>query len=386
MGKEASRGLELQRFQNNWVNYLTQNFDGGKFGMFKKVKYLLVISMLLIVPLLFAACGSDSSSTAASQDSQDVAPTTLKLGDSQFESLWINNALLKYVVEAAYGHTVTPVTMTTPVMQESLANGEIDIMLEGWQQNIIDWYNEEIEAGRIENRGMIYEGGPQFFAIPQWVHDEYGITTVDDMKQHVSLFPHPEGGSKGAFYNCVIGWQCEQINTVKMEAYGLTEMYEIISPGSSAALDAALAGPQKRNEPVFGYYWAPTALMGMFDWYILEEPVYNDDCWAKVTAAREDESLRPIDEACAYQTLPVDVLANTGLEAKAPLVHELLGKFMVGLEGINRTAAWFNENEKTDYKDAAVYYLRTFTDNAKTWMPADRWAKVQAVLDAEDEL
>jgi glycine betaine/proline transport system substrate-binding protein len=105
---------------------------------------------------------------------------------------------------------------------------------------------------------------------------------------------------------------------VKLEAYGLDQYFNIVSPVSSAALEAALANRQKLHLPVCGYYWAPTALIGAYEWYILEEPSYTDQCWERVLAASEDDSLRPIDQACAYQDLPIDKLAWSGLEEKAP--------------------------------------------------------------------
>jgi ABC-type proline/glycine betaine transport system substrate-binding protein len=105
-----------------------------------------------------------------------------------------------------------------------------------------------IEARDFEELGFSLESGPQFFVIPMWAHEKFDIDTVDDMKEHWGLFVDPEDPTKGVFYNCIIGWQCGDINRVKMETYGLTEFYKIISPGSAGALEAALAGPQKRYE------------------------------------------------------------------------------------------------------------------------------------------
>ena len=332
-------------------------------------RYGLLLVALLALPLIALACSSE-----------DEEKPVIKFSDTQFESLWINNAVAQFIIEKGYGYPTETVEMTTPVYQATLPKGEIDIVMEGWEQNILDWYNEEIGKGTIANLGMTYEGGPQFFVVPKWVSEEYNIKTVADMKDHWELFKDPEDSSKGAFINCIIGWQCAEINTVKLEAYGLDKFYNVISPGSAAALDAALAGAQKKREPVFGYYWAPTALMGMYDWQVLEEPEYNDGVWEKITAAREDKSLRPLDEAVAYQTLPINKLVWPGLEKKAPDVWEMLKKMNVGLEPINKTAAWSNENEVKDYSKAAVYYLQTFEDRWKTWVPDKIYKKIKDAL------
>jgi len=337
-----------------------------KLGSYHWKGYLIALALLL-VPLVAAACS-------------DEEKPTIKLADTQFESLWINNAVAKFVIESAYGYPVETVEMTTVIFQATLAAGEIDLMLEGWEQNMPDWYSEEIDNGNIENLGPIYEGGPQFFVIPTWVHDQHGINTVADMKDKWELFKDPEDGSKGLFINCIIGWQCAEINTVKLEAYGLDASYNIMSPGSAAALDAGLAGAQKKSEPVFGYYWAPTALIGAYDWYILEEPEYNDACWADITAAREDKSLRPIGAACAYETLPTNSLAWSGLKDKAPEVHELINNMNMGVDALNKTAAWSQDNNVQDYQDAAVYFLENFEDKWTSWMSSGDTKKVKDAL------
>ena len=267
-------------------------------------------------------------------------------------------------------------------MRQTLPRGEVHVNMEGWQQNIRDWYDREIAKGTIENLGMTYEGGPQFFVIPLWVHEQYGINTVDDMKQRWELFRDPGDPSKGAFYNCIVGWQCREINTVKLEAYGLDKYYNIISPGSAVALEDILAGHQESKKPVFGYYWAPTALMGAYDWWVLEEPTYTEPCRDLIAAARTDPSVRPINEACAYELFPIDKLVWSGLRGEVPDVWEFFKNMNVGLEPLNETMAWIVENQiEDDWEKAAIHYLRTYMDRAKSWMPEENWERVKEALD-----
>jgi len=204
--------------------------------------------------------------------------------------------------------------------------------------------------------------------------------TVFVMKEHWELFKDPEDRTKGLFVNCPIGWQCQMINSIKLEAYGLTEYYNIIEP-SAGALEAALAGAQKKHDPVFGYYWAPTALMGMYDWYILEEPEFAPEVWDKIQAAIEDESLRPLDEACAYEAVsPVNGIWS-GLRDMAPDVIPVIAKMNIGLESTNKAAAWAKENEVEDWEKVGVWYLREYEERWKTWVTDDVYKKIKKALD-----
>ena len=163
---------------------------------------------------------------------------TIRLSDQQFESHWINNALVKFVVENGYEYPVETIEMTTPIMQATLASGEIHLNMELWQQNLIDWYNEETAAGNIINLGETYEGGPQFFVVPTYFAEEYGITSVEDMKKPevVAALADPEERSKGAFINCIIGWQCAEINRAKFATYGLGRVLQHHLPGHRSGL------------------------------------------------------------------------------------------------------------------------------------------------------
>ncbi len=324
--------------------------------------------------------------SAALRDSAVTGSATvripIKLHDAGGESLSINNAIAEFIIEHGYGYLVEQVPRGYPAMQEALPRGEVHVNMEGYQQNIRDWYNHEIANGTIENLGMTYEDSPQFFVIPLCGHDQYGINTVDDMKQHLKLFIDPGDPSKGVFYNCIIGWNCEEINTVKLEAYGLDKYYNSISPETGERLRAVLAGHQENRKPVFGYYWAPTSLMGAYDWWVLQEPAYTEPCWDLIVAARTDPKLRPISGACAYETFPIDKLVWSGLREELPDVWELLKNMNVGLEQLNETTAWAAENQiGNDWQKAAIHYLRTYMERAKSWMPEENWERVKEALD-----
>ena len=147
-------------------------------------------------------------------------------------------------------------------------------------------------------------------------------------------------------------------------------------------MKAVLAAGQIKDEPVFGYYWSPTSLMGAYDWYILEEPEYTDACWDIVATAQLDPSLRPVSEACAYPNPTLDFLASSVLEDEAPDVVELMRNSTLGLANVQLVLAWAEENEIDDrVGEGGLYFIQNNQDLVKSWMPAENWDKVKAALD-----
>ena len=122
------------------------------------MQHKMRLSPLLLGATLSAALLLSWGCTSNGED-QDQKPV-IKLHDSQGETNWVNNAIFEFIVEKGYGYPVETVVETTPAMMDALPVGEIDLNLEGWQQNIIDWYDEHIEKGDIVNLGAIFEDGP----------------------------------------------------------------------------------------------------------------------------------------------------------------------------------------------------------------------------------
>ena len=339
--------------------------------MFPAVPFKVVASFLLL-GLLAWGCSAGEA---------DSPKPVIKLHDALGQSQGFNNAIAKFVIENGYGYPVEIVVESTPAMQEALPKGTVHLNLEGWQQNIIEWYNAELDQGTIINLGMIYEGGPQFFMIPQWVSETYNIKTVQDMKDQWQLFQDPQDPSKGVFYNCIAGWACAKINQVKLSAYGLDEVFNAVSPVSANALKAALENAQKANRPVFGFYWQPSPLAAAYSWYVLEEPAYTAQCWNQVIAAVENARANPTEEACAYEDLPIDKLAHAGLQEMAPDLVKMLKAMVVGLEPLNRTMAWAEENNVEDREKAAVYFLQNYEDRWRSWVTPEAHRKIKLALE-----
>ena len=120
--------------------------------------------------------------------------------------------------------------------------------------------------------------------------------------------------------------------------------------------------------------------MAANDWYVLEEPPYSDGCWRQVLRAAEGDGSSPTAQACAYETLPIDKLAHSGLRSKAPEVFAMIDKMMVGLEPPNTTVAWAVQNAVEDWEKAEIYYLQNYQDRWRTWVTPDTYDKINAAL------
>ena len=351
---------------------------------YKWLGIILTASVVMGMALM-AGCGT-ADDPGAGEDKEPIV-----LGDTQFQTLWINNAIAEFIIEEGYGYPAETTTISTPIARQSLRTGEIDVWMELWRFNDMDWYNEAIESGDIIDLGPIYDTSTQGWYVPRYVieGDEErgiepmapGLESVFDLPDYWEVFQDPEDPDKGVFLNSIFGWDCTEINDVKMEVYGLTEYYNIQYPGGAAALDAALAGAYERGEPIVGYYWEPTWLIGVYDFVQLDEPEFDEEIWSQIEKAALEGEIDPseVDEACGYMEHAIHKGIHAELKDRAPEVVEFLENMNVGTDALNETAAYM-EVEGADAEEATIWYLENFQEKWRSWVPDDVEQRIEDAL------
>ena len=346
-----------------------------------QTKGFIVLAALLVLMLVAAACGGETKEKAV-----------IKFSDQSWDTLWLHNAIAMYVTEQGYGYPVEEVVGTTGTMKVALPIGDLDVAMEMWRTNIRDWYDEFVVekkqvvdlAGTKESvangaKGQTLEATDQGWYVPAYVIAQNpGLKSVSDLPNYKHLFTDPEDASKGVWVNCIIGWECQKRYRAKALAYGLNEHYNVIEPGSSAALAAAIKGAYDAGEPVLSYYWEPTKLLAELDMVQLEEPPWTQACADAISAGTAAEPYEsPIGCHDALDDVHTGVTAS--LVDRAPEVTEFLGNLFVGSLALEDLAAWKKDNDK-EWRDAAVKWLRANEATWSTWITEDARKRMKLFL------
>jgi len=301
---------------------------------------------------------------------------------------WASNAfhtaVARYIAEHGYGCETDELPGSTLPMLQGMARGDIDVTMEIWIDNFKDAWEKAEEAGDVVNLGTNFPDAIQGWFVPRYLQEgdaERGIDPmapdlvhVDDLPAHKDLFRDPEEPDKGRFYNCILGWACEIVNTKKLAVYGLDDDYTNFRPGTGAALSAAIASNYQRGKPFVSYYWGPTWVLGKYDLVMLEEPPYDADDWA--TLSENDEPT----VATAYPVVEVVVGANKEFAAEAPNLVEFLGKYETSNKLVSDALAFMQDQEGATAQDAALNFLRTRDDVWSAWVPDEVADRVKAAL------
>ena len=334
--------------------------------------------------------------TEAMMDSME-SKEAVRVYTSNWSSIELNTRVPAYIIQHGYGYPVEYIPGTTTTMIATFPLGEMDVNMEIWRANILDWYTEQTEAGTIIDlagtadlvangaRGQILEQSAQGFYVPQYVVDENpGLQSVFDLPDYVELFEDPEDPGKGVLINCIIGWKCQRINRAKWHAYELFDTFNVAEPGSAGALDAAITGAYTAGEPVLAYYWEPTTLVNELDLYRLEEPEWTQECQDTLNEATAERVAAPFntaEEGCAYPVGDVHSGVHRNLQERAPEVTEFLANVFIGALTVGDLEVWKMAND-AEWRDVAIYYLKNNRDVWTSWVTDDNADEIIANVEA----
>jgi glycine betaine/proline transport system substrate-binding protein len=335
--------------------------------MTKRKNYIFKV-VVLVFGISFLLLPFSSYAPAASKK--------LVVADLNWDSAQVHNRIAGFIMEKGYGYTIDYVPGATITLFAGLVRGDIDINMECWVENQQEAVDKGIAAGKVIDLGANFPDSWQGWLVPTYVIKgdvKRGIKpmapdlrSISDLPKYWKLFKDQEDPSKGRFYSCIPGWECQKINEKKFKAYGLDKHYNIFLPGSDAALNGSMAAAYKKGNPWFGYYWAPTWVLGKLDMTPIEEPAYDKKVW-------------DANYACAYPSVRVNIMINSSLMKKAPQIVDFLKKYETTQAMANKFLAYMRD-KKADTQAAAIWFLKNYEDLWTGWVPADVAKKVKAAL------
>ena len=399
---------------------------------YMKPSYLGILIGLIGMMFVMACGGEDPTPVPATSTPAPAAVTAteapaapavkapekelIKFHDGQWGSNWVHLAIARYILENGYGYETEEVQGTTGTQQLTLVEGDVHVNMETWRMNIPVWYKEGTAAGTIIDLAgttdpltALPAGSPgqtvavagQGFYVPRYMIEgdaERGIEatapdlkSVQDLRKYKDLFADPNDPDKGAVYNCILGWACQKVNRAKWHAYDMYTDFNVIEPGGSAALKAAIVAPYEAGEPFVSYYWQPTDVINLRDMVMLEEPKWNQECQDSIDAAVEAEPYEA-ELGCHFPISDTHTVVNAEFAKRQPQVIEFLTNYYVDAKPLAEAEAYKSE-AGVEWVDVAIKYLRDHRDVWTTWItdssgvfdPSEVIANVDKQLSLEAE-
>lgn len=304
--------------------------------------------------LIVCALAMGAAARAASaQECGEVSITEM-----DWASASVVTHVAKFLMEQGYGCAVQIVpTTTVPAIASLAETGEPDIVTELWTSYTPVYFELRDEGKVLELSKVLSDGGVEGWWIPAYLAEEHPeLATLEGIKANPALVG-------GRFHDCPAGWGCDVTNLNNMKASELAEAgVERFQHGSGETLATSIASAYESREPWFGYYWAPTSVLGSYPMVPVETAPYDEtshDC-----NSREDCETPALS---AYPRADVVTAATAGFVEREPEVAELMRRLSFTNEQMNRILAWQEANGASN-EETAVHFLTDYRDVWSAWL------------------
>lgn len=316
--------------------------------------------------ILGAAMAASLTPFAAAADCGEVSITEMNWGSAQ-----IVTAVAAFLMEQGYGCEVAVIPSdTVPAVASVAENNEPDIVTELWLNSVGDVYHRLEEQGRIVRLGAVLDpGGVEGWWIPAYLAEEHPeLTTIAGVMENPDLVG-------GRFNNCPEGWGCRVVNDNLIRAMDLEGSgIEVFNHGSGETLATSMAAAYENREPWFGYYWAPTGVLGRYDMVAVELGDIDEDIHARNANPDVDNP-----EVSDFPPAPVLTSVTADFQDRQPAVAAMLEAMTFDVDVMNGLLAWMDDNNATS-EEAAVYFVTEMPDVWSGWLDDDARERLSVLL------
>ncbi|MGB2221864.1 ABC transporter substrate-binding protein [Neptunomonas sp.] len=306
---------------------------------------------------------------------------SVSIADMNWNSATLIAHVDKFILENGYGCDAELVPGDTmPTGASMIEKGEPDIAPEMWSNSMREALDKGVEEGRLRFAGQsLSDGGEEGFWVPKYMVDkDPTLATIAGVIAHAKEFEHPEDPELSAFYTCPAGWNCQISSGNLFEALKLADAgFDLVDPGSGAGLSGAIAKAYERQEPWFGYYWAPTAVLGKYEMVKVDFGSGIDEAEFKNCTTSEDCENPKVT---MYPPSMVQTVTTEGFAKRAPEAYEYLANRAFTNAQMNGLLAWMEDNQ-ADGDVAMEHFLTENADTWTAWVSEEAAAKIKTALD-----
>jgi len=306
-------------------------------------------------------------------------------GDLDWDSSRFHVGVASFIAQHGYECETDRIPGTTTPMLTALGSGDVHVLMEIWKQNVKDAWAKLESENKVRDLGLNFPDATQGWFVPRYLVEgdssrniealAPNLKSVSDLIKYKKLFVEPGKPNIGRFYNCMLGWSCEDINSKKLKAYKLLNDFENFRPGTSSALASVIASKYKQGKPFVAYYWGPTWVLGTFDLIKLNEPAFDPVIWEKLTDGTD------LSQAVEYPVVPVNIGVNTAWAKNNKELVEFLKKYEMKPGETSEALAFIQQQKGRTPQDAAINFLMKNKSAWKKWVHKKAASRVEKALE-----
>ncbi|MEM1045286.1 MAG: ABC transporter substrate-binding protein [Pseudomonadota bacterium] len=312
--------------------------------MASKTKLMLAAGLLAATPVVAHADVPESTD-----------PIKFMIGD------WTSIALqaeIMSVILQTYGYNTETVVADDSGRYPGFEAGDIHIAMETWETTQSQNLAKSLATGKVLDLGETGLQAKEDWWYPLYVKEKCpGLPNWEALKACGEVFATADTAPKGRYVGGPVTWGGNDAE--RIEALGLP--FEVIHPGTDAAIFAELKSAYERQQPIIIWAWEPHWAPSLYEGEFIEFPAYEEACYTDPGWGLNPEQIAD----CAKPEGWIKKMGWAGGEAKWPCAYDMVRNYKMDNATLSALLAKV-DLEGQDMQAVAVEWLKA---NEATWKP-----------------
>jgi len=315
--------------------------------LFKKVSS--IASILLAVTL-----GTSINASAAVPESDK--PIKIMIAD--WTSIGLQAEMMSLILQT-YGYTTELVVADDSGRYPGFENGDLHLAMETWQTTQQNNLAKSVATGNVLDLGETGLAGVEDWWYPLYMKEKCpGLPAWEALRDCAEEFATADTAPKGRYVGGPVSWGDHDENLVA----ALDLPFEIIHPGTDAAMFAELKSAYEREAPIVLWVWKPHWVPSLYEGEYVQFPKYEDGCF-------DDPAWGPNKTATGDCGKPygwIKKMGWAGGEEVWPCAYEMVRNYTMDNDTISALLVEVDLNGRSN-TEVATEWLKANEDVWRPW-------------------
>ncbi len=258
-----------------------------------------------------------------------------------------------------YGYNTELVVASDSARYPGFEAGDLHVSMETWQTTQHENLVKSVATGKVLDMGETGLKGVEDWWYPMYMKERCpGLPDWKALKQCGEVFATADTAPKGRYVGGPVSWGDHDANMIK----ALDLPFEIIHPGTDAAMFAELKAAYERNAPVILWVWEPHWVGSVYDGEFVKFPKFESECFTDPAWGPNPD----LPGDCGKPYGWVKKMAWAGGEKVWPCAYEMIRNYNMDNATINTMLVEIDLNGRSD-EEVATEWLKNNKDVWKPW-------------------
>lgn len=246
---------------------------------------------------------------------------TIKIMTGDWTSIGLQGEIMSLILQTV-GYNTELVVADDSGRYPGFENGDLHVAMETWQTTQLQNLEKSVATGKVLDMGETGLQGVEDWWYPSYMKERCpGLPNWEALKDCAEVFSTADTAPKGRYVGGPVSWGDHDERMVA----ALDLPFDIVHPGTDAAMFAELKSAYDREAPIVLWVWQPHWVTSVYDGEYVQFPKFEAGCF-------DDPAWGPNAEAtydCGKPYGWIKKMAWAGGEDVWPCAYEIVRNYQM---------------------------------------------------------